>query len=145
MKARALFFCPANKDDPRQTHILFGAAGRIRAQGSDDRRGTALRQLQRRRKALFAHVFRPASRGAHKSVRRGRLVQSVWKAHDEIAEYGLRAPKYLEFKADDGTVLYGRLLLPPESSGSGKIPAHREYLWRPGGTDGNEGRSECFR
>jgi dipeptidyl-peptidase-4 len=37
----------------------------------------------------------------------------VWKARDEIAEYGLRAPKYLEFKADDGTPLYGRLLLPP--------------------------------
>jgi dipeptidyl-peptidase-4 len=46
----------------------------------------------------------------------------VWKAHDTIAEYGLRAPKYLEFKADDGTTLYGRLLLPPDASASAKIP-----------------------
>jgi dipeptidyl-peptidase-4 len=46
----------------------------------------------------------------------------VWAARDAIADYGLRAPKYLEFKADDGTTLYGRLLLPPEGTVSGKIP-----------------------
>ena len=45
----------------------------------------------------------------------------MWKART-IAEYGLRAPKYLEFKADDGTTLYGRLLLPPDAPASGKIP-----------------------
>ena len=46
----------------------------------------------------------------------------LWKAGDEITEYGLRAPKYLEFKADDGTTLYGRLLLPPDGAANGKIP-----------------------
>jgi dipeptidyl-peptidase-4 len=46
----------------------------------------------------------------------------VWQAHDSIAEYGLRAPKYLEFKADDATKLYGRLLLPPDAAASAKIP-----------------------
>jgi dipeptidyl-peptidase-4 len=46
----------------------------------------------------------------------------VWQARDEIAEYGLRAPKFLEFKAEDGTTLYGRLLLPPDPSPNGKIP-----------------------
>jgi dipeptidyl-peptidase-4 len=46
----------------------------------------------------------------------------VWQARNAIAEYGLRAPKYLEFKADDGTTLYGRLLLPPDAAASSKIP-----------------------
>ncbi len=46
----------------------------------------------------------------------------MWKARNAIAEYGLRAPKYLEFKADDGTTLYGRLLLPADAPASGKIP-----------------------
>ena len=46
----------------------------------------------------------------------------MWKAHDAIAEYGLRSPQYLEFKADDGTTLYGRLLLPADTPASGKIP-----------------------
>ncbi|MFY9977059.1 MAG: DPP IV N-terminal domain-containing protein [Candidatus Sulfotelmatobacter sp.] len=45
----------------------------------------------------------------------------VWQPRDEVAEYGLRAPKYLEFKADDGTTLYGRLLL-PQNPPPGKIP-----------------------
>jgi dipeptidyl-peptidase-4 len=52
----------------------------------------------------------------------GGACNPVWKANDEIKEYGLRAPKYLEFKADDGTVLYGRLLLPPDAPAGGKIP-----------------------
>jgi dipeptidyl-peptidase-4 len=34
----------------------------------------------------------------------------------------MRAPTYLEFKAEDGTTLYGRLLLPPEAPATGKIP-----------------------
>ena len=46
----------------------------------------------------------------------------MWQARDEVAEYGLRAPKFLEFKAEDGTTLYGRFLLPPEAPASGKIP-----------------------
>ena len=46
----------------------------------------------------------------------------VWQAHNDIAEYGLRAPQYLEFKASDGTTLYGRILLPPDPPVSGKIP-----------------------
>ncbi len=46
----------------------------------------------------------------------------VWQSRDAVAEYGLRAPKFLEFKAEDGTTLYGRLLLPPEAPSGGKIP-----------------------
>jgi dipeptidyl-peptidase 4 len=44
----------------------------------------------------------------------------VWESRS-VAEYGLVPPKYLEFKADDGSTLYGQLFLPPDSS-SGKIP-----------------------
>jgi len=52
----------------------------------------------------------------------GGACTTVWRSRDEVAEYGLRAPKYLEFKADDGTVLYGRLLLPPDPPAGGKVP-----------------------
>jgi dipeptidyl-peptidase-4 len=51
----------------------------------------------------------------------GGSCSPVWKAHDAIAEYGLRPPKYLEFKADDGSTLYGQLLLPPDPP-AGKVP-----------------------
>jgi dipeptidyl-peptidase 4 len=46
----------------------------------------------------------------------------VWQARNDIAEYGLRAPHYLEFKASDGTTLYGRLLMPASPPAGGKIP-----------------------
>jgi len=47
--------------------------------------------------------------------------QKVWEARG-VGEYGLIAPKYLEFKADDGTPLYGSLLLSGNSESSPKIP-----------------------
>jgi dipeptidyl-peptidase 4 len=47
--------------------------------------------------------------------------KNVWKSRS-VDDYGLTAPKFLEFKADDGTILYGQLLLPAESTSTGKIP-----------------------
>jgi dipeptidyl-peptidase-4 len=47
--------------------------------------------------------------------------KNVWKSRN-VDDYRLTAPEFLEFKADDGTVLYGELLLPPENSVTGKIP-----------------------
>ncbi len=45
----------------------------------------------------------------------------VWDARN-VDDYALTAPEFLEFKADDGTILYGELLLPPESASADKIP-----------------------
>jgi dipeptidyl-peptidase 4 len=44
----------------------------------------------------------------------------VWESRS-VAGYGLAPQKFLEFKADDGTTLYGQLLL-PEGAQNGKIP-----------------------
>ena len=43
----------------------------------------------------------------------------MWEARS-IADYGFTAPKFVDFHADDGTVLHGQLTLPPNSSG--KVP-----------------------
>jgi dipeptidyl-peptidase-4 len=112
----------ANKDDPRQTQIfsvqmdgsgfkaLTGEEGEHVANFSDDGRH-------------YTHMyFGPHASPSISLCEVGGGCNPVWKAKDEIAEYGLRAPKYLEFKADDGTVLYGRLLLPPDAAAGGKIP-----------------------
>jgi len=47
--------------------------------------------------------------------------QKIWEGHS-VAEYNLIAPKFLEFKADDGTVLYGYLILPRNANPSQKLP-----------------------
>ena len=47
--------------------------------------------------------------------------KNVWNSRS-VDDYKLTTPEFLEFKADDGTILYGELLLPSESKASGKIP-----------------------
>jgi dipeptidyl-peptidase 4 len=47
--------------------------------------------------------------------------KNVWKSRS-VDDYKLTAPQFLEFKADDGTILYGELLLPPDSKRDSKIP-----------------------
>lgn len=47
--------------------------------------------------------------------------EKLWDSRS-VDDYALTAPEFLEFKADDGTILYGELLLPPESASAGKIP-----------------------
>jgi dipeptidyl-peptidase-4 len=47
--------------------------------------------------------------------------REIWESHS-VDDYGLITPKFLEFKADDGTTLYGELLLPSQSTSADKIP-----------------------
>ena len=63
----------------------------------------------------------------------GGACSPVWQARDDIAEYGLRAAKFLEFKAEDGTTLYGRLLLPPDAPASAKVPVIVHIYGGPAG------------
>ena len=51
----------------------------------------------------------------------GRILTSL-TSHYFLGKSKQPIPKFLEFKADDGTTLYGRLLLPPDAPASGKIP-----------------------
>ncbi|HEX5434013.1 MAG TPA: alpha/beta fold hydrolase [Candidatus Angelobacter sp.] len=52
--------------------------------------------------------------------RTGGACNVFWKSRS-IDAYKLVAPQFVNFKADDGTVLYGQLFLPPNSNGK-KIP-----------------------
>jgi len=47
--------------------------------------------------------------------------QKIWEGRS-VADYSPIAPKPLEFKAEDGTVLYGDLILPRRADASQKIP-----------------------
>ena len=118
--AKTIFF-EANKDDPRQEHLysvqfdgsgfrdLTPDVGMHHANFSDDG------------KHYTDNFNGPQTSPILSLCTVGGSCLPVWKSKDEVAEYGLRAPEYLEFKADDGTTLYGRLLLPPDPS-AGKIP-----------------------
>ncbi|HEY1270353.1 MAG TPA: DPP IV N-terminal domain-containing protein, partial [Terriglobales bacterium] len=51
----------------------------------------------------------------------GEACKTVWDSRT-VTNFALIQPKFLEFTADDGTKLYGSLLLPPEGVGNGKLP-----------------------
>jgi dipeptidyl-peptidase-4 len=121
-EAAGTVFFSSNQDDPRQRHLF-----------SVKLDGTGLQQLTHDEGLNFGKFsddgkhYEQTSLGPASAVRSklcavGGACSSVWQARDEIAEYGLRAPKYLEFKAEDGTTLYGRLLLPPDAPASDRIP-----------------------
>ena len=121
-EASGTAFLETNKDDPRQEHVysakldgsemkdLTPEEGMHRAAFSDDGKH-------------YTHMFMgPENSPVQNVCNIGGSCNPLWQATDEIKDYGLRAPKYLEFKADDGTTLYGRLLLPPDGTVNGKIP-----------------------
>ncbi|MGA7218604.1 MAG: DPP IV N-terminal domain-containing protein [Candidatus Sulfotelmatobacter sp.] len=117
-----LFFS-SDKDDPRQRHIF-----------SIKLDGTGMRQLTPD-EGLYSAKFSDDARHYEQSFvgptsapkmsvcTVGGACAPMWQARDEVAEYGIRAPKFLEFKAAEGSAtLYGRLLLPPNPPAGGKIP-----------------------
>ncbi len=121
-EAAGTVFFIANPGDPRQSHICS-----VKLDGS------AFQQLTREEgmhsgnfsedAKYYAQTFMgPLTAPQVSLCAVAGACAPVWQARDEVAEYGLRAPKFLEFKADDGTTLYGRLLLPPEPPASGKSP-----------------------
>jgi dipeptidyl-peptidase-4 len=64
----------------------------------------------------------------------GGRCQKMWEAHG-VADYDPIVPKTLEFKADDGTVLYGDLILPRNIDASQKIPLIVRIYGGPAGQE----------
>lgn len=120
-EASGTVFFEANKDDPREQHVYS-----VKLDGSDFNNltpdeGIHMGHFSDDGKHFTHWHYGPQTSRAFDLCAVGGACSSVWKGIDEIREYGLRAPKFLEFKADDGTTLYGRLLL-PEGAPNGKIP-----------------------
>ncbi|HYN14451.1 MAG TPA: DPP IV N-terminal domain-containing protein [Terriglobales bacterium] len=46
---------------------------------------------------------------------------AFWEARS-LADYSLMAPQFVDFRAEDGSVLHGSLLMPPNLPAGGKIP-----------------------
>ena len=143
-EAAGTVFFSANKDDPRQTHIfsvnldgsgfraLSSEEGQHFADFSDDAKH-------------YTHMYvGPAATPTLSMCAVGGSCSPVWQANNSIAEYGLRSPKYLEFKADDGTTLYGRLLLPPNPTAGGKIPVIVNIYGGPAGQTVRKSMPDAF-
>jgi dipeptidyl-peptidase-4 len=121
-EAAGTVFFSCNKDDPRHRQIFSVKLDGSGVQPLTHEEGMSTVQFSDDGKHYQRSFVGPMT-ARHISVCTvGAECASVWQARDEIAEYALRAPKFLEFKADDGTTLYGRILLPPGATLSDRIP-----------------------
>ncbi|HET7890129.1 MAG TPA: alpha/beta fold hydrolase [Candidatus Sulfotelmatobacter sp.] len=121
-EAAGTVFFAANKDDPRQMQIFSVQLDGTGFKALTTEEGIHSAKFSDDGKHYSHTFFGPQTSMTTTLCAVGADCHPVWKARDTIAEYGLRAPKFLEFKADDGTTLYGRLLLPPDAAAGAKIP-----------------------
>src|ERR1017187_9881897 len=124
-------FFTANKGDPRQEKLFS-----VKLDGS------AMQALSAEEGSYFAHF---ADDGKHfvethsatlvppriSVCAPGGACQKIWEGRS-VADYGPIAPLPLELKADDGTVLYGYLILPRHANASQKIPLIVHIYGGPG-------------
>ena len=142
--ATGTVFFSSDKDDPRQRHIF-----------SIKLDGTGMQQLSTE-EGLSSGMFSDDAKHyvdtlvGPKTPRRellctvGGSCTPVWQGRDAIAEYGLRVPHYLEFKVEEGTTLYGRLLLPADPPAGGKIPVIVHIYGGPAGQTVLKGSPDAF-
>jgi dipeptidyl-peptidase 4 len=121
-EASGTIFFSCNKDDPRQRQIYSVKLDGIAMRRVTPEEGVYSAAFSDDAKHYEQMFVGPLAAPRISLCAVGGSCAPVWQGHDEVAEYGLRAPKFLEFKADDGTTLYGRLLLPPEAPANTKIP-----------------------
>jgi dipeptidyl-peptidase-4 len=121
-EAAGTVFFSSNKDDPRQRHLFSVKLDGTGSQQLTKEEGIYGGNFSDDGKRYQQTFMGPMTSPQVSLCAVGGACSPVWRGRDQIAEYGLRAPKLLEFKADDGTLLYGRLLLPPDAPASGKIP-----------------------
>jgi dipeptidyl-peptidase-4 len=120
-EASGTVFFTANKGDPRQEKIfsvkldgsgmqsISSEAGSYAATFADDGKH-------------FVETYSATLTPPRISVcAAGGACQKIWESRS-VADYDPIVPKSLEFKADDGTVLYGDLILPRHADTSQKIP-----------------------
>jgi dipeptidyl-peptidase-4 len=110
-----------SKGDPRQQQIYsvkldgsgFGPVSREEGHHAAEFAGDAKHYVD-----TFSTFLTPARKSVC-SV--GGSCRTIWESRS-AADFGLIALKSLEFNANDGTTLYGQLILPPEGAAGGKIP-----------------------
>ncbi len=122
-KSSTVFFT-ANKSDPRQEKLfsvkLDGSAPQ--ALSSEDGNYSASFAADGKH---FVETHSATMTPPRISVcAAGGACQKIWEARS-VADYGPIAPQPLEFKAEDGTVLYGELIL-PRHSGAEQADAGRK-------------------
>ncbi len=111
-EAAGVVYFTCNKDDPRQRQLYsakLDGSGMTRVSREDGTHEVQFSGDGRRYLDTFSTTVRPPRLSL---CGLDGQCTTVWESRS-VAGYDLIAPKFLELKADDGSTLYGELLLPP--------------------------------
>jgi len=111
----------ANKGDARQQQLFSVKLDGSGAQGISKEEGHYSAEFADDGNHYVEHYSNTLQPPRVSVCAAGGSCKRIWEGRS-VSEYGLIAPKYLEFKADDGTTLYGYLMLPPNTDPTQKIP-----------------------
>ncbi len=120
-EAAGVVYFNCNKDDPRQRQLYavkLDGSGFQRVSQEDGSHHPTFADNGRHYVDEFSALMTPPRVSICSA---NESCKHVWDSR-RVDHFGLITPKFLEFKADDGTVLYGELLLPPESAPASKVP-----------------------
>ena len=120
-EASGTVFFSANKDDPRQLHVYSVKLDGSSLQNISSEEGHYTVTFADDGKHFIQDYSTPLKPPVTSLCAVGGPCQKIWESRS-VDQYGLVEPKFLEFKAEDGTTLYGYLLLPPGSSLDDRIP-----------------------
>jgi dipeptidyl-peptidase-4 len=120
-EAAGTVFFSANKDDPRQQHLFSVKLDGSGLQALTHDEGTHSGSFADDGKHYLENDSNTLTPPRLSLCAVGGTCSPIWESRS-VADYGLIPQKFLEFKAEDGTTLYGRLLLPPDAPAGGKIP-----------------------
>jgi dipeptidyl-peptidase 4 len=120
-EAAGVVYFNCNKDDPRQRQVYavkLDGTGFQRVSQEDGTHRPTFADDGKHYVDEFSALMTPP----HMSIcSASGTCKKIWDSRS-VDDFGLTTPKFLKFKADDGTILYGELLLPAESTSASKIP-----------------------
>jgi dipeptidyl-peptidase-4 len=130
-------FFTANKDDPRQARLFSVKLDGTEIQAVSWVPGSSLIEFAADGKHYWESrsstlVPPRISVCAANAPDPAKTCQKIWEGRS-IDAFDPVMPKALEFKADDGTVLYGYLILPPNAPPGAKIPLIMHIYGGPAG------------
>ena len=118
--SNAVFFT-ANKDDPRQEKLFSVKLDGSGVQSLSSEAGNYTATFADDGKHFLEMHSATLTPPRISLCAPGGACQKIWEARS-VADYDLVAPQPLQLHADDGTLLYGYLILPPHADPSQKIP-----------------------
>jgi dipeptidyl-peptidase 4 len=128
---KGVVYFTCNKDDPRQQHIYsvkLDGSGLQRISKEDGFHDPTFADDTSAYLDNYSTAITPNRFSVCDLVANCRVFAEL----RPVSDYDLAPFKYLEFKAEDGTTLYGQLLLPPNASNS-KVPVIVNIYGGPAG------------